>query len=102
MLGYRCLQRCTVLHHCAVSWKFKPTLFAADAIAASGEGVALVKSLQRVSEGIDDKMASAQFRMFKHSAATADGDVSDGSMTDSEVSHRLSRLPRFCINISNV
>jgi ribosome biogenesis protein BMS1 len=58
---------------------------ATDAIASSGEGVKLVKSLQQLSEGLDDKMSTAQFKLFKHSAAVAgadvqsDSDESDGS-----------------------
>lgn len=49
----------------------------ADAIAASGEGVKLVKSLQQLTHGMDDRMSNAQFQLFKRSAATVDGDMSD-------------------------
>jgi ribosome biogenesis protein BMS1 len=52
---------------------------ATDAIASSGEGVKLVKSLQQLSEGLDDKMSSAQFKLFKHSAAVAGADVASDS-----------------------
>lgn len=44
----------------------------------------LVKSLQRLSKGIDDRMEHAGFQLFKHSALVRDGPAQVGAGSDDD------------------